>query len=149
MDVSETNKVAQPNASLAKPPLTTTELASQRTDLALMRSRMAADRTLMAWIRTALSMISFGFTIYKFLQYVRESEGIGLRAQGPRNLGLALILLGTGGLVAASIQHRKLLKTLGTEKTKHVWSLTLTIAWIISLIGVTAFLSVLMRVGPF
>jgi uncharacterized membrane protein YidH (DUF202 family) len=141
--------VAQQNASITKPTLTTTELASQRTDLALMRSRMAADRTLMAWIRTALSMISFGFTIYKFLQYVRESEGVVLRAQGPRNLGLSLILLGTGALAAASIQHWKLLKSLGSEKTERIWSLSLTIALIVSLIGLTAFLSVLMRVGPF
>jgi uncharacterized membrane protein YidH (DUF202 family) len=133
--------VAQQNASITKPTLTTTELA-------LMRSRMSADRTLMAWIRTALSMISFGFTIYKFLQYVRESEGVGLRAQGPRNLGLSLILLGTGALAAASIQHWKLMKSLGSE-TEHIWSLSLTIAWIVSLIGLAAFLSVLMRVGPF
>jgi uncharacterized membrane protein YidH (DUF202 family) len=134
--------VAQQNASITKPTLTTTELA-------LMRSRMSADRTLMAWIRTALSMISFGFTIYKFLQYVRESEGVELRAQGPRNLGLSLILLGTGALAAASIQHWKLMKSLGAEKTEHIWSLSLTIAWIVSLIGLAAFLSVLMRAGPF
>jgi uncharacterized membrane protein YidH (DUF202 family) len=134
--------VAQQNASVTKPTLTTTELA-------VMRTRMSADRTLMAWIRTALSMISFGFTIYKFLQYVRESEGVELRAQGPRNLGLSLILLGTGALAAASIQHWKLMKSLGAEKTEHIWSLSLTIAWIVSLIGLAAFLSVLMRAGPF
>jgi len=134
--------VAQQNAPITKPTPTTTELA-------LIRSRMAADRTLMAWIRTALSMISFGFTIYKFLQYVRESEGVALRAQGPRNLGLSLILVGTGALAAASIQHWKLLKSLGSEKTEHIWSLSLMIAWIISLIGLTAFLSVLMKAGPF
>jgi uncharacterized membrane protein YidH (DUF202 family) len=141
--------VTTQNAALTTPALTTTELANQRTDLALLRTRMAADRTLMAWIRTALSMISFGFTIYKFLQYVRESEGTGIRVQGPRNLGLSLILLGTGGLVAASIQHWKLLQSLEAEKTKHIWSLSLTIASIISLIGLLAFLSVLMRAGPF
>ena len=27
---------------------------------------VALDRTLMAWVRTATSLISFGFTIYKF-----------------------------------------------------------------------------------
>lgn len=141
--------MTQQDASISKAPLTTTELASQRTDLALLRSRMAADRTLMAWVRTALSMISFGFTIYKFLQYVRESEGVGLRAQGPRNLGLSLILLGTGGLAAASIQHWQMLKSLGTDETKHVWSLSLTVASIICLIGLVAFWSVLAREGPF
>ena len=61
-------------------------------------------------------MITFGFTIYKFLEYVREREGTGIRVEGPRNLGLSLILLGTGGLVAASIQHWKLLRVLDADK---------------------------------
>jgi putative membrane protein len=142
--------VANQDAAIAKPALTSTELAIQRTDLALVRSRMAADRTLMAWIRTALSMIGFGFTIYKFLQYVRESEGALVRPQGPRNFGLALILLGTCGLVAASIQHWKSLKSMEAGKqVGHVWSLSLTIASFIVLIGFLAFLSVLLRMGPF
>jgi putative membrane protein len=37
--------------------------------LALDRTRLAYERTLMAWIRTAASLISFGFTIYKFFPY--------------------------------------------------------------------------------
>jgi len=142
------------DTSTGQPVLTATQLANQRTDLARLRTCMAADRTLMAWIRTALSMISFGFTIYKFLQdvnaYVRANGGAGFREQGPRNLGLALIVLGTGGLLLASIQHWRLLKELNAEKTrKYVWSLSLSIASFISLIGVLAFLSVLLRRGPF
>ncbi len=43
-------------------------------DMARLRTSMASDRTLMAWVRTALSMISFGFTIYKFFQYLYESR---------------------------------------------------------------------------
>jgi putative membrane protein len=142
--------VADQGAAIAKPAPTATELAIQRTDLALMRNRMAADRTLMAWIRTALSMISFGFTIYKFLQYVREGEGSRLPVRGPRNLGLSLILLGTGGLVAACIQYWKSLQSMEAGKPhRHVWSLTLTIASFIALIGLAAFLSILLRTGPF
>ena len=37
------------------------------TRLAVDRTRLAHERTLMAWVRTATSLISFGFTIYKFL----------------------------------------------------------------------------------
>jgi len=104
----------------------------------------------MAWIRTAISLISFGFTIHKFLEYVKEREGEGLRAQGPRNLGMSLILLGTGGLLAASLQHWRLLRTLDPEKTMLRWSLSLvTVAAIVSLIGLFAFWSVLSRGGPF
>jgi len=41
--------------------------------LALERTRLAHDRTMMAWIRTATSLISFGFTIHKFFEYVHQS----------------------------------------------------------------------------
>ena len=39
------------------------------TRLAVDRTRLAHERTLMAWVRTATSLISFGFTIYKFCQF--------------------------------------------------------------------------------
>jgi uncharacterized membrane protein YidH (DUF202 family) len=73
----------------------------------------------------------------------------GRQAAGARNLGLSLILLGTGALVAASLQHLKELRILDPGATRRRWSLSLTIAAAISLIGVFAFLSVLSRAGPF
>jgi putative membrane protein len=61
---------------------------------------MAADRTLMAWVRTAIPMIGFGFTLYKFLQYIHQQKPEGLPSlDGPRNLGLAFIGLGLVSLV--------------------------------------------------
>ena len=32
------------------------------------RTRLAYERTMMAWVRMGTSLISFGFTIYKFFQ---------------------------------------------------------------------------------
>jgi uncharacterized membrane protein YidH (DUF202 family) len=52
------------------------------TELAFERTRVAYERTMMAWIRTATSLITFGFTIYKFFQL----EGLG-RAQQGRFIG--------------------------------------------------------------
>src|ERR1700727_3390923 len=93
-----------------------TVLAEKRTDLAAMRTTMAAERSLMAWIRTALSMIGFGFTIYKFFQYLPAELATGKiqRPQAPRNLGLTLLALGTSSLVAASWQHWNFLKATKT-----------------------------------
>jgi putative membrane protein len=42
--------------------------------LAVDRTWLAHERTLMAWVRTATSMISFGFTIYKFFQFEAGKE---------------------------------------------------------------------------
>ena len=98
-------------------------------DLAFERTRMAAERTLIAWLRTALSMISFGFTIYKFLDAMQQSQKLPIRPNGPRNLGLTLIALGTIGLILACVQHRSLLKQLGYSSSVGArWSLAMMIA---------------------
>ena len=82
--------------------------------LALDRTRMAAERTLMAWVRTALSMISFGFTIYKFLQVIDDESTVAvLRPETPRNVGLTLTGLGTFALLVASAQYRQHTKAAG------------------------------------
>ena len=47
------------------------------TRLAVERTRLANERTLMAWIRTATSLIAFGFTIFKFFQYLATQEIAG------------------------------------------------------------------------
>ena len=52
------------------------------TDLAYDRTKLAHERTLMAWVRTATSLISFGFTIYKFFDEIaptRPHTGFGSR----------------------------------------------------------------------
>jgi putative membrane protein len=128
-----------------------TVLAEQRTDMALQRTIIASERTLMAWIRTSLSMIGFGFTFYKFFQYLPEQIAAGniKRPQAPRNLGLTLIALGTLGLVAAAWQHRSFLNELGAATKRHVWSVSFVVALFVILIGAIAFYGVLFRKGPF
>jgi len=129
---------------------TATDLAGQRTDMAFERTRLAAERTLMAWIRTSLSLISFGFTIYKFLQELGKAEKLTLQDNGPRNFGLALIGLGTVALIVASIQHVTLMKELHKHAARPPkTSLALVIAIAISVLGGLAFLGILIRVGPF
>ena len=120
------------------------------TELAVERSRLASERTLMAWIRTSLSMISFGFTIYKFFEYLGESPGgIGPR-HGPLNLGRVMVVLGILLLVPAIAQHWQFLR--GLSKRAHrrfPFSLALVTAAVIQLIGIGALLSLFLRLGPF
>jgi putative membrane protein len=66
---------------------------------------MAADRTLMAWIRTSLSMFSFGYTIYKILNEVREIGKVDLHSAAPRNVGVLLTFAGTAALVMGIIEY--------------------------------------------
>lgn len=128
-----------------------TVLAEERTDLALDRTMLAAERTLMAWIRTSLSMIGFGFTIFKFFQYLPEELEAGniQRPQAPRNLGLTLIALGTVTLLVAAWQHRNFLRKARTHQMQPTWSLSFAVAIAVILIGAIAFYGVLLRHGPF
>lgn len=120
------------------------------TDLSFERARMAAERTLIAWIRTALSMISFGFTIYKFLEAMQESQKTHLQPNGPRNLGLTLIGLGTTGLIIACIQRRSLLKQLHYSTSVGTrWSLAMMVAVATSVQGELAFASIALQTGPY
>jgi len=128
-----------------------TLLAEQRTDLAVHRTVIALERTLMAWIRTALSMIGFGFTIYKFFQYLPAELASGnvRRPQAPRNLALTLIRLGTLALLAAAWEHRHSLNEMGASQGRHIWSISFVVAICVILIGAVAFYGVLLRSGPF
>ena len=65
------------------------------TELAVERTRLSYERTLMSWVRTATSLITFGFTIYKFFQIERDrGSSRGDRLVGPTEFALLMILIG-------------------------------------------------------
>jgi putative membrane protein len=125
-------------------------LSQQRTDLAVARTVMAADRTLMAWTRTSLAMISFGFTVYKFMQYLREEGKAVLipTERGAQNFGMALIVVGILSLLIACVQYWHLT---GKMKPGQKWhfSLALVVAGFIVALGFLALINAVFRIGPF
>jgi putative membrane protein len=117
--------------------------------LALDRTRLAAERTLMAWVRTALSMISFGFTIYKFLQVLQEQSTVPvLRPQSPRDVGLTLIGIGTFAVIIACVQHWKYINKLRPDQPYNPWDLTFIVACLIGFLGLAMIVSIILRAGP-
>ena len=117
--------------------------------LALDRTRMAAERTLMAWVRTALSMISFGFTIYKFLQVLQEQSTLPvMRPQTPRDVGLTLTGIGTFAVAIACVQYWKYIRKLRPDRPYRPWDLTFIVACLIGLLGLLIFVSIILRAGP-
>ncbi|HZF38270.1 MAG TPA: DUF202 domain-containing protein [Blastocatellia bacterium] len=143
--------------------LTPAELPSRRTALAFQRTRMSADRTLMAVIRTSLSLIGFGFTIYQFFRYLRESAGAPqlLRIEAPRNFGMALVILGVVMLSLGIWRHVAFMLELRAERKTHVdqglipgddkfpVSITLITAALLLMLGLVAIVGMVMRAGPF
>ena len=128
-----------------------TDLAGERTDLAVERTVMAANRTLMAWVRTAVSLISFGFTIYKFLQAaITEAEGAKLaliKVQGPRRLGLTLIALGTMSVILGATEYFGTVKRLNTLSATPFKPLNFSffLGMIIGLLGLFLFITILIN----
>jgi putative membrane protein len=121
-------------------------LAEKRTDLAVFRTIMAADRSLMAWLRTGLSLIGFGFSIYKFLEYVAANgTQITFRKAGPRDIGLFLIGLGTLSLIFAVIDYWKSLKKLSKEFDSSPWRTPLFAASGVALLGLFLILLVVFK----
>ncbi len=121
--------------------------AEPKTDLGVTRTVLAAQRTLMAWIRTALAMISFGFTIYKFLHGLLELGAIHLRRpQGARNIGLFLVALGTGSLLTGMIEHVRTLRGLpGRPRLDAAFY----VACAVLLMGFLVFVGLVRGEGPF
>src|SRR3954452_6407489 len=76
--------------------------------MALDRTWLAHERTLMAWVRTATSMISFGFTIYKFFQYQVE-RGVTMRGGilSPRSFAMIIVSVALLSLFLATLAHRR------------------------------------------
>ena len=118
---------------------------SESTRLAVERTRLAHERTLMAWVRTATSLISFGFTIYKFFEYLHQSGEQPPQLFGTRHFALLMIVIGLVSLVIATLQHRQSMKVLRAQYHDVPYSLAATMAALIGLLGIVGLLSVIFR----
>ena len=98
----------------------------------------------MAWVRTSLALISFGFGIAKFFQYLQESQGERAPYMAPRTVGMLMISIGLVALVAASAQHRSALRALRSECPGLPLSTAGVTAAVIMLLGIVAFVIALL-----
>ena len=115
------------------------------TRLAVERTRLALERTLMAWIRTSTSLIAFGFTIFKFFQYLATEEHRPRPIVSPWVVGMVMIVIGLTALVLAWFQHRREMKSLGAQVAHAPYSLAGLIAGLIAVLGLFSLVSVALR----
>jgi putative membrane protein len=101
----------------------------------------------MAWVRTSSSLITFGFSIYKFFQLERGmgKEFASAQIIGPRHFSMILIIIGVVSLVLATIQHRRQIRLLKMEYDTIPASSAGLVAGLISALGLTAILAVIFR----
>jgi putative membrane protein len=102
----------------------------------------------MAWIRTAASLISFGFTLYKFFQdELQKGQPVQGGVLGPRRFAMIMISIGVIALIASTIQHRQNLKDLRNTYGVEVvpYSTSTFVAVLFSLFGIIALVAVILH----
>jgi len=114
------------------------------TRLAVDRTRLAYERTLMAWVRTAISLITFGFSIYKFFQIESAGAKPG-RFISATEFSVLMIVFGLLALLMATLEHRRNLNALRAEYPDTPPSLARVLAVLISVLGILALVTVLLR----
>lgn len=120
------------------------------TRLAIERTRVAYERTVMAAIRTATSLITFGFSAYKFFQ-MDLFDGRTSRPEpnptllGPKEFGLTLIALGLLSLMLAWLEYHRDIKTLRREYPMMPRSNIGIIACLVALVGTGLLVIVLLN----
>jgi putative membrane protein len=122
---------------------------------AWLRTRLALERTAMAWMRTSIALIGFGFTIVQFFQRLQSMQGVSpaLVPRAPRYIGLALIGAGVMALTLSLLQYRRFITYMWQDEFKAIAGIPgrqhhtplLATATVLLLIGVFAFLAVLLR----
>ncbi|WP_321951197.1 YidH family protein [Paraburkholderia bannensis] len=112
------------------------------------RTALAVERTFFAIERTSLSMISFGFTLAKFFEYVQSQHGAPVVGRfgatwSPRAVGTAMVVIGTIALLIAVIQHGRRVRVLCREGLAAQWNLAYWIGIAVAALGAFALASLL------
>jgi putative membrane protein len=116
------------------------------TRLAFDRTRLAHDRTMMAWVRTSTSMITFGFSVYKFFQLEMERVAHATRVIGPPEFSMLLIGMGVVALLIATFEYRASMKSLKLDYPGMVTSpLASIVAGVLTVLGLLALIAVVLR----
>jgi putative membrane protein len=117
------------------------------TRLAVDRTRLAHERTLMAWVRTSTSLISFGFTIYKFFEFLQSSgqRQMADHLIGPTEFAGGMIALGVIALGLATLEHRRQLRQLSVHYGPEPASYAMWLAAVVFLLGMVGLFAVVFR----
>ena len=116
-----------------------------RTRLAFEGTYLANERTQMAWVRTSLALISFGFGIAKFYEYLREKQPEQAPLLSPRAVGLLMITIGLVALALARLQHRRALRALRAQCPDLPVSVAGVTAGLLALLGIVALIGAVLR----
>lgn len=111
----------------------------------LERTRIAYEQLMMSWIRTATSLITFGFSIYKFFQLEGPDSPRANRMVGPREFSFALVIIGLLSLAFATSEYHRNMLILRAQYPRNPRSLAGIVAGLISALGILALILMTFR----
>jgi putative membrane protein len=126
-------------------PTSTAPRLDTATTLAFERTRIAYERTMMAWIRTATSLITFGFSVYKFFEFEMKNSPAGPMLVGPRAFGLGLIVIGLLSMLVGTVEHGRDLRALRRQYVGMPKSMSGLVAIVVGALGLCALVAVILR----
>ncbi len=116
------------------------------TVLAIERTRVAYERTMMAWVRTGTSLITFGFSVYKFFQLGAPAQAAAQSPIGTRAFALGLLVLGLLSLVLGTVEHARDLQVASRAPTPTLpRSLSGLVAIVMGSLGLAALVAVILN----
>jgi putative membrane protein len=113
--------------------------------LAIERTRVAYERTMMAWVRTGTSLITFGFSVYKFFQLGAPAQAAAQSPIGTRAFALGLLVLGLLSLVLGTVEHARDLRSLRKLHPDLPRSLSGLVAIVMGSLGLAALVAVILN----
>jgi putative membrane protein len=114
------------------------------TTLAFERTWVAYERTMLAWIRTSASLITFGFSVYKFFDLAEPLSG-KRHPIGARTFGMLLVCIGLVSLLLATIEYRKSIRDLSKRFRHKRTSTAVIVAGLVGVLGILALLLINFR----
>jgi putative membrane protein len=98
---------------------------------------------MLAWVRTATSLITFGFSFYKFFEL--DVKSAPRSVIGPREFALIMISIGLFSLLVATVHHRQERTALKKMDPEVPRSQAAALAGLIALLGILVLAAVLFR----
>jgi len=100
---------------------------------------------MLAWIRSATSLITFGFTIYKFVQLMGHGDEKPNHFEYSHAFALFLIFLGLMSLIFATVEYHRNIRDLRQTYFPEHRSLSVAVASLIGVLGVVAVVLVVLK----